>query len=133
MADTWLRLVPPGPDVVQAYRAWEMAGCPHEHISAPLDRSINASTAHQMQAFHYLNWDSQMTQFMELRNLLDDRNPFPDHISLQSLSLPFEGHLITKLKILMVQREHLLNFFLYLLQILSVYDDILLDIAEGHL
>ena len=130
MAQWWLHTVPPDKTEELLYRAWVNAGCPVEQLDIQ-DVDINTFTAHQMGALQYLTWDAQIRKFMELRNLLRDPDSIPAFSGLQSSSLPFEQHLFTKLKLLMAQREHLLERFLQLLRIISIYDDILLDIAEG--
>lgn len=131
MADTWLRLVPAGPSEERLYRQWLAAGCPDDEPE-PIDEGIHLYTAHSMRALHYLTMDAQVRQYMDLRNLIRDPDLSPLPARLQSSTRPFEQHLFTKLKLLMVQREQLLGRFVHLLRILSVYDDILLDIAEGR-
>lgn len=130
MAQWWLHTVPADKAEELLYRAWVEAGCPLHQLDIQ-DVDINTFTAHQMGAIQYLTWDAQIRKFMELRNLLRDPESIPAPSSLQSSSLPFEQHLFTKLKLLMAQREHLLERFLQLLRIISIYDDILLDIEEG--
>jgi hypothetical protein len=130
MAQWWLHTVPPDKAEELLYRAWVEAGCPLQQLDIQ-DVDINTFTAHQMGAIQYLTWDAQIRKFMELRNLLRDPESIPAPSSLQSSSLLFEQHLFTKLKLLMAQREHLLERFLQLLRIISIYDDILLDIEEG--
>ncbi len=131
MADTWLHVVPPGKTEARLYRQWLEAGCPDEPL-VPWEEEMNFFTAYNMDALHYFTADAQVRQFLDVRNIIRGKDLSSTPAGLKSSSLPFEQHLFTKLKLLMAQREHLSERLTRLLRVLSIYDDVILDIQEGR-
>jgi hypothetical protein len=115
-------------DGAAAFQAWSDAGFSNEQPPFALPSTINWTTSYQLNDVDHIFWDRQLMEFMTnlsiARSTLSSAGRSVGKSSLLYDIVMFEDRMLRKMASIVLQRRLLMSRYMRLLEVLSIYDDI---------